>query len=249
MCSLFCYCLHKVCSLDSAAPMLAMHSLFCCFLHKVCSLDSTALTLAMCSLFCYCLRNVCLLDSAAFTLALYSLSYCCLCKVSLLVSAALTLAMCSLLCCCLCKVCSLDSAALLHAFCNLSLTFLTDFTVFDKPTLNCFIALASKVCSICRLARNTCCQDLHTLSLIGTTASHCEQTLLGGMTNGTHGKSPSLQQHTGRNGRFSPHHMVNTVMHMRAFHRKMADCTYGNTTEGVLDLSNGAVSEKTSQNI
>ena len=30
-------------------------------------------------------------------------------------------------------------------------------------------------------------------------------------------------------------------------HGKMADCTHGRTTEGVLDLCNGAVSEKTPQ--
>ena len=30
-------------------------------------------------------------------------------------------------------------------------------------------------------------------------------------------------------------------------HGKMADCTHGHTTEGVLDLCNGAVSEKTPQ--
>ena len=40
----------------------------------------------------------------------------------------------------------------------------------------------------------------------------------------------------------------NTVMCMRVFHRKMADCTYiWLSTEGVLDLCNGAVSEKTPQ--
>ena len=43
------------------------------------------------------------------------------------------------------------------------------------------------------------------------------------------------------------HHVVNTIMRMRAFRRKMADCTHGRTTEGVLDLCNGAVSEKTPQ--
>ena len=77
-----------------------------------------------------------------------------------------------------------DSDALLHAFCNLSLAFMTDFKLSDKTTRNGFTALAGKVCSICCLARNTCWQDLHTFSLIGTTALHCGQTLLGGMTNG-----------------------------------------------------------------
>ena len=33
----------------------------------------------------------------------------------------------------------------------------------------------------------------------------------------------------------------------RNTHGKMADCTHGRTTEGVLDLCNGAVSEKTPQ--
>ena len=123
----------------------ACHMLFvfCCCLCKVCSLDCAVLTLVICSLFC-----------------------CCLCKVCSLDSAALTLAMCSLFCCCLCNIWSLDSAALLHAFCNLSLAIMTDFMLSGKVTRNRFMALAGKVCSICRLAWNTCWQDLHTFSLI-----------------------------------------------------------------------------------
>ena len=45
----------------------------------------------------------------------------------------------------------------------------------------------------------------------------------------------------------SVHHVVNTIMRMRAFRRKMADCTHGRITEGVLDLCNASVSEKTPQ--
>ena len=148
------FVLLHVCSLDSASLMLALYSLSCCCLSNVCSLDSAALMLALYCLSCCCLSNVCSLDSAALMLVLYSLSYCCL-----------------------------DSAALLHAFCNLSLAFMTDFMLSGKVTRNHFIALAGKVCSICLLARNTCWQDLHTFSLIGTIALHCGQTLLGGMPN------------------------------------------------------------------
>ena len=60
----------------------------------------------------------------------------------------------------------------------MALAIFTDFTPSDIATHICFIALAGKVCSICHLARNTCWQDLHIFSLIGTTASHCGYCIL-----------------------------------------------------------------------
>ena len=48
---------------------------------------------------------------------------------------------------------------------------------------------------------------------------------------------------TGKNGRFNPNHVVNTidVMRMRVIPiEKMADCTDSHTMQEVLDICNGA---------
>ena len=45
----------------------------------------------------------------------------------------------------------------------------------------------------------------------------------------------------------NPSAVYHARIYTRNTHGKMADCTHGRTTEGVLDLCNGAVSEKTPQ--
>ena len=110
-----------------------------------------------------------------------------------------------------------------------------------------FTALAGKVCSICRLARNTCWQDLHTfrynsITLWTDLAWRHDQWQLTKLTT-----TFSSAHELGRNGRFGPPpHVVNTIMRMRAaFRRKNGRLYVWPSTEGVLDLCNGAVSEKT----
>ena len=71
------------------------------------------------------------------------------------------------------------------------------------------------------------CTKVQTLGVMSS--CHCGQTLLESITNGnsrksTHNQLSFLHHHTGKNVHY---HMVNTMMHMHTFCRKMPNCTYG----------------------